>query len=406
MLQTPLALRCGLLVSNRIVKASMTERLADLAGAPTSEIVRLYQRFAAGGVGLMLTGNVMVDAAHLEAVGNAVLDSDRALAGFAAWAAAGSAMGVPTIVQLNHPGRQAPRTLLQQPVAPSSVGLRKYGFFAQPRALSAKEIEQLIERFADSALLAERAGFAGVEIHAAHGYLLSQFLSPNVNRRTDAWGGSLDNRARILLRVVDRVRERVSSQFAVGVKLNAGDFVKGGLMPADAAQVMRWLDQRELDFIELSGGTFERPASFGAGLSQSTKAREGYFLELAAEARRVTSIPLIVTGGFRSKQAMQDALASGACDLIGLARPLAVEPDLPKRMLAGTAERAVQVKLALPRGPVGSLAELYWYREQLGRLALGVSSKQRGSGLLSLVTQMLQDIGKLLCQLCRRRVSP
>jgi 2,4-dienoyl-CoA reductase-like NADH-dependent reductase (Old Yellow Enzyme family) len=234
--------------------------------------------------------------------------------------------------------------------------------------------------------------------------LLSQFLSPNVNRRSDAWGGSLENRARILLRVIDRVRERVSPKFALGVKLNAGDFVKGGLMPEEVAQVMRWLDQRALDFIEISGGTFERPASFGDGLRQSTKAREGYFLELAAAARSATSIPLIVTGGFRSKRAMQDALVSGACDLVGLARPLAVEPDLPRRMFEGTAARATEVKLALPRGPIGPLAELYWYREQLGRLALGGSSRQGGSGLSSLVTQMLRDVGRLLCQLWQRRV--
>ena len=406
MLASALVLPCGLRVSNRIVKASMTERLAGFGGMPTAELVRLYQRFAGGGAGLLLTGNVMVDAAHLEAIGNAVLDGDRDLTSFTAWATASAALGVPTIVQLNHPGRQAPRTLLQQTVAPSAVGLRKYGFFARPRALTEGEIERLIERFAESALLAERAGFAGVEIHAAHGYLLSQFLSPNVNRRTDAWGGSLENRARCLLHVVDRVRERVSSRFAVGVKLNAGDFVKGGLQPEEARQIMRWLDQRSLDFIELSGGTFERPASSGDGVRESTKAREGYFLELAQAARRSTSIPLIVTGGFRSKQAMQDALWSGACDLVGMARPLVVEPDLPMRMLAGTAARAVDVKLSLPRGPIGTLAELYWYREQLGQLALGANAKHRGYGLFSLLTQMVRDIGKLLCQLRRSRVSP
>jgi 2,4-dienoyl-CoA reductase-like NADH-dependent reductase (Old Yellow Enzyme family) len=396
MLDTPFVLPCGLSLSNRIVKASMTERLAAPDGRPNAELARLYERFAAGGASMLLTGNVVVDAAHLEGFGNAVLDSDEQLTSFADWAAAGKAHDVPILVQLNHPGRQAPRTLLQRPVAPSPVSVRRYGYFARPRALAPQEIEAIIEKFAHSAVLAERAGFAGVEVHAAHGYLLSQFLSPNVNRRTDAWGGSLENRARILLRIIDRIRERVSPGFAVGVKLNAGDFVKGGFAPHEAEQVMRWLDKRAIDFIEISGGTFERPASFGRGLRESTKAREGYFLELAAEARKATSIPLIVTGGFRSESAMQEALARGACDFIGMARPLAVEPDLPKRLLSGVAARAAEVKLTSPCGPVGDLAELYWYRDQLARVSAGSASRGRGFTLFALARQLLHDFWRAL----------
>lgn len=392
MLDTPFVLPCGLRLSNRIVKASMTERLAGPDGRPTTEFVRLYERFAAGGASMLLTGNVVIDGAHLEGFGNAVLDSDEHLTSFADWAAAGKAHGVPILVQLNHPGRQAPRTLLQRPVAPSPVALRRYGYFARPRALAEEGIEAIIEQFAHSAVLAERAGFAGVEVHAAHGYLLSQFLSPNVNHRTDAWGGSLENRARILLRIIDRIRKDVSPRFAVGVKLNAGDFVKGGFSPDEAEQVVRWLDQRAIDFIEISGGTFERPASFGRGLRESTKAREGYFLELAAEARKATSVPLVVTGGFRSESAMQDALARGACDFIGMARPLAVEPDLPKRLLSGAAVRAVEAKLTAPCGSVGDLAELYWYRDQLARASAGAASQGRGFALFALTRQLLHDL--------------
>lgn len=396
MLEAEITLPCGLCLPNRIAKASMTERLAGPDGRPNEKFVRLYEQFAAGGAGMLLTGNVVIDARHLEGFGNAVLEDEQHLASFARWAAAGKSHGAPMIMQLNHPGRQAPRTLLQRPVAPSAVPLQKYGYFAGPRALTVDEIEKIIERFAQAAVLAERAGFAGVEVHAAHGYLLSQFLAPNVNRRTDAWGGSLENRTRILMCVVDRIRARVSPSFAVGVKLNAGDFVKGGFLPEEAEQVVRWLDRRALDFIEISGGTFERPASFGRGLPESTRLREGYFVELARRARKATSIPIMVTGGFRTAHAMRDALLTGACDIIGMARPLAVEPELPRRLLTGEAACAVQVELRVPPGPLGVLAELYWYRDQLARLSEGASARHEGYAALALVRQLLADSRRAL----------
>jgi 2,4-dienoyl-CoA reductase-like NADH-dependent reductase (Old Yellow Enzyme family) len=390
MLETPFRFPCGLTVSNRIVKAAMTERLADVAGRPGGAHVRLFHRLGQGGAGTLLTGNVVVDGAHLEGFGNAILEDDSALPDFVRWAVAGRAAGSAILMQLNHPGRQAMRLVTEHPLAPSAVALASR-FFAPPRALSEPEILDIIARFCTSARLAERAGFSGVELHAAHGYLLSQFLSPKVNQRTDKWGGSVENRARILLEIVDAIRAAVSSSFALGIKINAGDFIKGGLEPAEARTTLRLLDGRGIDFVEVSGGTFERNVSFGDGLSASTRQREGYFVELAQDARGATRIPLIVTGGLRSRDGMERALREGACDLIGLARPLAIEPDLPRHLLDGSAARAREIHLDVPPGPRGQLAELMWYRAQLERIAAGGEPDLRASPNRALLRIMLRD---------------
>ena len=387
MLDQPVRLPCGLQLANRLVKASMTERMATPEGRPTARLVELFRRFAEGGSGLLLTGNVAVDGRYLEAFGNITFDTAQELEPYRQWARAGGA--TPIIMQLNHPGRQAMRAVSHEPVAPSAVGLPNKKYFATPRAMEEGEILATVERFAASARTAERAGFGGVEVHAAHGYLISQFLAPNVNRRSDQWGGSLANRARLLMRVVERIRESVSRDFAVGVKLNAGDFVAGGLDVADATTVMGELGRRNVDFIEVSGGTFERPVSFGHGLAESTRRREGYFIELAQRAREVTTVPLIVTGGWRSAMAMDEAIRSGACDLIGLARPLVAEPALPRRLVADPQARAREPSLKRPRGPIATLAELLWYREQLERIAAGKASRAGGSATGALVRGLL-----------------
>lgn len=389
-LDKPFTFPCGLAVKNRIAKASMTERMAEPDGTPSERLFRLYQCFAEGGAGLLLSGNVSVDPDHLEGHGNLTaerLDSPA----FDQLARRGQMLGARMLLQLNHPGRQAMRDVDSAPVAPSAVALLSRHFFAMPRAMTESEIAALIGRFAAAAHGAERAGFAGVEIHAAHGYLLSQFLSPNTNLRTDAWGGSVAGRARLLQEVVRAVRGRAGSRFAVGVKLNAGDFVSGGLSLDVVAAVARMLTSEGVDFIELSGGTFERPASFGYGLPESTARREGYFLEMARTVREATPVPLIVTGGFRTREGMAQAVASGDCDLVGLARPLALAPDLPTRLLTGKAQAAETASLRLPRGPAASLAELSWYREQLLAIARGRLPKRSGSGTVALFRTLLRD---------------
>jgi len=390
MLELPFTFPCGLAVGNRIAKASMTERLAEPDGTPGRRLLRLYEAFAKGGAGLLLSGNVVVDPEHLEGFGNMTSEHLRGPA-FAALARHAQPGGTRMLLQLNHPGRQAMRDVDRAPVAPSAVPLQAKRFFAMPREMTDAEIRSLITRFADAAEGAERAGFAGVEIHAAHGYLLSQFLSPNTNRRTDQWGGSLEGRARLLHRVVCAVRTRVGAQFAVGIKLNAGDFVSEGLGLEEVAAVARLVSKERIDFIEISGGTFERPASFGYGLPPSTARREGYFVDMARVVREAAAVPLIVTGGFRTRDGMEAALESGACDLVGLARPLALDPGLPARLLEGSVLGARPAVLRLPRGPAASLAELSWYREQLLAIARGKSPRKRGSGTLALIRTLLRD---------------
>lgn len=202
---SPLALPSGAVIRNRIAKAAMEENMADADHAPSAALLQLYQRWADGGAGLIITGNVMVDGRAMTGPGGVVLEDDRHLDRFIAWAETVSSRGGQMWMQINHPGRQMPAALGQPALAPSAVALEMGALsrqFAPPRAMTEADIEEVIARFIRSAELAERAGFSGVEIHAAHGYLLSQFLSPLSNRRDDRWGGSLHNRARLLREIV------------------------------------------------------------------------------------------------------------------------------------------------------------------------------------------------------------
>src|SRR3954447_9663371 len=256
-LATPLTLRCGLTLPNRIVKAAMTEALADADNNPTSRLERLYARWAAGGPGMILTGNMMVDRRHLERARNVVVDSATEQAALSRYAAA--CAGAPTVVQLSHPGRQANRMVQSQPVAPSggpAVGMA--GLFARPRALTIAEIGELRRRFVTAGRLVVDAGFDGVQVHAAHGYLLSSFLSPEINQRQDAYGVDLFGRARLLLEIVGELRDALPAGAAIGVKLNSRD--SGGhdqQAVDDLVEVAGWLDAAGADFVEVSGGNYE-----------------------------------------------------------------------------------------------------------------------------------------------------
>lgn len=392
-------LPCGVTVANRLVKGAMTEGLADVHNRATDKHVRLYRLWAAGGAGALLTGNVQIDRRYMERPGNVAIDgpqSAEALAGLRAFAAAGTAGGTQLWMQLSHAGRQTPISLAKEPVAPSAIAVGlPGGHYGTPRALTEPEILDVIARFGHAARVARATGFTGVQLHAAHGYLLSEFLSPDVNQRTDAWGGSLEHRARLLIESVRAVRAAVGSDFPVGVKLNSADFQRGGFSHEDALQVAQWLDAEGLDFLEISGGTYERPTMTSGDalaldvdravhLRASTIAREAYFLEYAQGIRAVTTMPLLVTGGFRSTTGMNAALASRATDLIGLARPMCVQTDAPARLLDGrdTACRAWEAELRLgpgrwlgPTSPIdmvkflNGMGSANWFMYQL--LALG-----------------------------------
>jgi 2,4-dienoyl-CoA reductase-like NADH-dependent reductase (Old Yellow Enzyme family) len=374
-LSLPLAVPHGRPLKNRIVKSAMSERLGTAQGAPSEALVQLYRTWAAGGTGLLITGNVMVDRTALGEEGNVVIEDARHLSALSAWARAASEHGAQVWMQLNHPGRQSPRHLSPKPVAPSAIGVAGAGpAFAEPRALTEPEILSIVERFATAAEVADRAGFHGVQVHGAHGYLVSQFLSPLVNQRSDRWGGSLANRVRFLLAIVEQIRARTSPDFAVGVKLNSADFQRGGFSKGDSKMVVALLEQAGIDMLEISGGTYEATAMWD-GAGESTRRREAYFLDYAEEVRASTQLPLLVTGGFRTAAGIQEALLTEAVDLIGLARPLAVEPDLSNRLLDGTAQRAIPLELRTGIKNLDSVVVGAWYGAQLRRLGRGLAAK-------------------------------
>lgn len=322
---------------NRFFKSAMSEVLAkDGEHLPNEKHYRLYQRWAQGGSGILVTGNVMIDRSALAEPGNVLLEDDLHLDRFADWVDAVRAVNPETQfwMQFNHPGKQTNKILTPTPVAPSAVplgaGLDK--MFAPPRALETDEIHDIIRRFSTASRLAKEAGWDGIQVHCAHGYLVSQFLSPHHNRREDDWGGSAENRRRFLLEIYRAIRAEVGSDFAVSVKMNSADFQKGGFEGEEAYELIDKLSEEGIDLIEISGGQYESMAMFDA--RQSTREREAYFLDFATEARSRTSVPIAVTGGFRSVKAMEAAIASGATDFVGLGRPLTLDPDLPKHAAA------------------------------------------------------------------------
>ncbi|MEP4148629.1 MAG: NADH:flavin oxidoreductase/NADH oxidase family protein [Halioglobus sp.] len=350
-LQNNLSLPCGVTLPNRIAKAAMTEGLATPNGLPTPQLETLYGLWSDGGAGMLLSGNIQVDADHLERPGNVVVDREpdqQMKEALAAWAKAGTRQGNHFWAQISHAGRQTQKNVNPHPKAPSAVKLGlPGGQFGEPVALTETEIQELVDRFALCARAVKEAGFTGVQIHAAHGYLLSQFLSPRSNLRTDQYGGVLENRARMLLEVVRAVRESVGPSFPVAVKLNSADFQRGGFDFADSLQVAKWLQQEGIDLLEISGGTYEQPKLLGVEgveevdpqeVAQSTQQREAYFVDFALAMREQVSIPFMVTGGFRRRDVMEQAVASGGADLIGLGRPMCVMTDAPKQLLNGLSE--------------------------------------------------------------------
>ena len=352
----------------------MTECLADpRTNDPNARHEQLYRRWAAGGVGLMVTGNVMVDRRYLERTTNVVIDGRTDRAAVERWAQAAQSTGVPTLVQVNHPGRQCSVFVSRSPVAPSRVKVPVLGAFATPRALSDEEVDALVTRYAQVARDVVAAGFAGVQIHAAHGYLASQFLSPRANLRTDRWGGPLENRARFLLEVVRRTRAAIGPVAAVAVKLNSEDFLRGGFEADDAVQVARWLQDEGVDLLEVSGGTYESPEFMGLGehIGEQTDGPEAYFLDFAVRLRQEVRTPLMLTGGLRTAGTMRRIVAAGSVDVVGLARPLALEPDLPRQVLVGSTEASAARPLRLGWTQVDGMIEAGWYGVQMARMADG-----------------------------------
>lgn len=396
-----LTFKNGSRLPNRFAKSALSETLGTVDLRVSKALPRLYQRWAKGGVGLSITGNVMIDRRHLGEPNNVVLEDDRDMDRLQAWAKAAKSNGGQIWMQLNHPGKQTPKMLNSDPISPSAIPFHQSmnSFFATPRAMTETDIQDAIARFGRAAGLAQQAGFDGVQIHGAHGYLVSQFLSPHHNQRTDQWGGSLENRMRFVVQVYQAMRAATGRDFNIGIKMNSADFQRGGFDENDAAMVATTLAQLGIDLIEVSGGTYETPAmsqgrekhtdpaANDVPIKASTRLREAYFLEFAEMLRSKVDVPLMVTGGFRSRAAMEAAVASGACDLVGLGRPLCVEPDLVNNILSGHDFVSVvkPIKTGVKIIDKMALMEVSWYERQLHRMGKGKEPHRQDQGFWSLL---------------------
>ncbi|GAA5317242.1 MAG: NADH:flavin oxidoreductase/NADH oxidase family protein [Candidatus Pelagadaptatus aseana] len=393
-LSNTLSLPCGAEVKNRTFKSAMSEQLADRNNNPSTSLFNLYGAWAEGGIGICTSGNIMIQRDALGEPKNVVLDDSSDLEAFRQWTQAGRANGTQFWAQLNHPGKQIPSFLSKQPVAPSAIplgeGLDKA--FNCPRELSSEEISALIQRFADAAQQAKDVGFSGVQIHGAHGYLVSQFLSPHHNQRQDEWGGSLENRMRFVIEIYQAIRSKVGFDYPVAIKLNSADFQKGGFGEGESLEVIKTLESLGIDLIEISGGNYENPNMMGSG---STQKREAYFIDYAEKAKAILkNTPLVVTGGFRSAKAMNEAIQSGACDMVGMARPMAIDPQLPNKLISDS-----QHKITLKEPTTGikvldkfSMVGLIWYEHQMERIAKGKPAKPSQSSWYS-VLRNFKDLG-------------
>jgi len=348
-----LKLPCGVIIKNRFGKSAMTEGLADASDNATPELTQLYETWAKGDTGLLISGNIMVDKRYLERAGNVVAEDRQALEELRSMANAGKSTGNQFWMQISHPGRQCPRMVNNKPLSPSDVQLKILGNFSKPRAMTEADIENVIQRFVNTAVIAKETGFTGVQIHCAHGYLISQFLSPLVNLREDQWGGSLENRARLARSIVQAVRKACGAEFPISVKLNSADFQKGGFSLEECQQVAAWLAADGLDLLEISGGNYEQLSLMGVSpteVRESTRKREAYFIEYAKAIRNSANIPLMLTGGFRSKEVMEAALDNGEVDMIGLARPYCTQPNLATDMIAGNLQQLDDYEKSLTLG--------------------------------------------------------
>lgn len=388
LLFTPITLPNGTTIKNRFFKSAMSEGMGTRDFQPKKNIATLYKRWAEGGTGLIITGNIMVDPKGTAEPGNIVFDKNSNMEILKNWAKQGQQHGAKVMVQLNHPGKQVPKTIAKETVAPSTIplgnGLNK--LFSTPRALTTSEVEELVQKFVTSAKVAKEAGFSGVQIHAAHGYLISQFLSPHDNRRTDKYGGSLENRMRFLKEIYLRMREELGKDFTIGIKINSTDFKEDGLTEEDSLKTIIELANLGLDFVEISGGTYERPAMMGA-TSKSTN--QVFFAEYSKKLKQKIEIPVVVTGGIRSINAMNTLLNDNTTDFIGIARPLTIDPNIPNKIKQGTYTIVETTRVSTGVKKLdkifGSLLGIVYYQVLMQNIAKGKEPKATKNAWPSLI---------------------
>ena len=364
----------GSILSNRIAKSAMSENLSNKHHEPTPVLIDVYKKWAKSGAGLLITGNIMIDSKAIGEPRNVVVENRKNFELLKEWAKSVKDTNTDLWAQINHPGRQAMEQINSDLKAPSAVPLkssgRKGATKKTPTALNESEILAIIEAFGNTAIILKDAGFSGVQIHGAHGYLVSQFLSPYSNVRTDIWGGSLENRTRFVIEVYRKVRARVGSGFPIGIKLNSADYQKGGFSEEESMEVVKILSNEGIDLIEISGGTYEAPAMMGKR-KESTIKREVYFMDYIQKARKITNTPLMLTGGFRTTAVMKDAIVSNQLDIIGIARPFAVYPNIGNEIINESRTNFnTEIKKTGLKGIDGAM-NIIWYESQIKRLGKG-----------------------------------
>ena len=370
----------GSVLKNRITKSAMSENFGTRYHAPSKGLINAYKVWVKGNPGLLITGNIMVDKMALGEARNVVVEDYKDFELLKEWARTVKGTGVHLWPQINHPGRQALAAINRETVGPSAISLnigRVAKMFQLPTALSEEAIWKIIKRFGNTARIMKEAGFTGCQIHGAHGYLVSQFLSPNSNIRTDQWGGSLNNRARFVLEIYREIRRQVGSDYPIGIKINSADFQRGGFSEEESMQVISLLGNEGIDLIEISGGTYERPAMMKGDRKRSTVSREAYFLDYIDKARKLIKTPLLLTGGFRSVSVMEKALEDGNLDFVGLARPFCLYPNLANQIFDGSVKI---FETPIPKIGIEFLdklggVELPWYELQIQRIGKGKSPK-------------------------------
>ena len=378
----------GSILKNRIVKSAMSENFGTRHHAPSKGLINAYKVWAKGNPGLLITGNIMIDSMALGEARNVVVEDYKNFELLKEWAKSVDGTGVHLWPQINHPGRQAFAAINRETVGPSAVSLNMGNtskMFKLPTALTEEAIWDIIKRFGNTARIMKEAGFTGCQIHGAHGYLVSQFLSPISNIRTDQFGGSLSNRARFVLEIYREIRYQVGSGYPIGIKINSADFQNGGFTELESLEVIRLLENEGIDLIEISGGTYEKPAMIQGDRKKSTIAREAYFLDYIEKARKLIKTPLLLTGGIRSVSVMEKALKDGNLDFIGLARPFCLYPNLANQVFDGSVKRFetpipnIGIKFLDKLGGV----ELPWYELQIQRIGKGKSPKTTLPGILA-----------------------
>lgn len=358
-ISNPLTLPCGAILKHRLVKSAMSDSLGNGQGDPTDLQMRLYEKWTEGGSALSIIGEVQVDPRFPERPGNLVLDANSNHQLLKSLAKRASIESTHIWPQLGHAGALS-HAPISKPKGPSALNIKDFSC----EGMSLDEIQELPSLYAKSAAIAKEVGFTGVQIHAGHGFLFSQFLSPLFNLRTDNYGGSIQNRCRIITEVISKVRCAVGTSFPIGIKINSSDMLEGGLTQDDALEVISILDKTSVDLIDISGGTYFP----GAKATSDSSGKGPYFLDFAKQARERTAKPLMLTGGFKTREQAVDAVESGIVDVVGLARALGLEPQLPNKWLDklnNTAYNPKFPKFSSP--PPGGITA--WYTMRLTALA-------------------------------------